>query len=189
MPASIQNGLVASFVAPRFTSGQGDSGQSPQSRLAAGQGSVQTDTVNLSRNLAVRSATQQAENNQTRLVSETFESLDQGFRRNQIFKRPDGRTFSRAEDVQATARGVRRTVLQQNPSGSTVRLEDSLDREDNGTFRRTLRFTDESGVTKTEIIPGVTGAEPFVLSGSRLPPPSFPPTQTGTRGTQLDIRV
>lgn len=132
---------------------------------------------------------QNFQNSGTRLKSETSEELENGgIRRTQLFEREDGRTFTRVEDFALTERGSRRTVFQQNPSGSLTQYEEVLDREPSGNFRRTQRFTDESGETSTQITSGYQVTDAFVLTGGnarRSEPVPFTPS----RGTQLDLSV
>lgn len=146
----------------------------------------------VSRELVVRDAVAKTGAEQTRLVAEKVDPTDKGFRRTQTFERPDGRTFTRIEDITVSDRGARRTMIQQNVSGSTTRLEDILERQDDGTFKRTQIFTDESGETSVHVETGYVSQNPFILSGGRTPPgPGFPPPgqHPPTRGTQLDLSV
>jgi len=126
---------------------------------------------------------------QTRITSDQVENLDGGFRRNQTFTQADGREFSRTEIFTSTERGFQRTVAQQNPSGSTTFYEEIYDRQEDGTFRQTLRFTDETGKSNTQIETGVIPDSSLftaALSGQFQPPSSpFSPS----RGTQLDIQA
>ena len=126
----------------------------------------------------------------TKLASETQEELQGGgVRRTQVFEREDGRTFTRVEDFSLTERGSRRTVYQQNPSGTITQYEEVLDREAGGNFRRTQRFQDASGETSTQITSGYKVTDPFILTGGGVPlsgnsaPSPFAPL----RGTQLDL--
>jgi hypothetical protein len=79
--------------------------------------------------------------------------------------------------------------VQQNPSGSITRYEEILERQENGTFRRTQRFEDGNGDVMTEITPDFRVRDPFILAGGGVldeqagnPFPSY-------RGTQLDLRA
>ena len=152
-----------------------------------------TDIIQVSRDLIVHSATQNANTGQTRLVKDTTETIDKGFRRTQSFERTDGRTFTRIEEFTVSDRNARRTVIQQNASGNTTRLDAVFERQDDGSFRHTRRYTDESGDTTTQIETGIDVIDPFILSGGRLPPtPRTQPPFNGTynlRGTQLDLQV
>lgn len=101
------------------------------------------------------------------LVRETQESTENGIRVTQQFERQDGRSFTRIQDFAVTDRGFRRDVIQQNASGSITRLEEVLDRQDNGLFRRTQRFSDVSGQTQTRIDNDFVSRDPFVLSNGQ----------------------
>ncbi len=125
----------------------------------------------------------------TNLASETSEELDGGgLRRTQVFAREDGRNFTRIEEFFLTERGARRTVIQQNPSGTVTRYEEVLDREGSGNFRRTQRFQDESGETSVQITPDYKVRDPFILTGGQGFA-SFDATSpfSTSRGTQLDL--
>ncbi len=126
------------------------------------------DSTSISRDVVVRDAVSRAGAGQTRLVSETIETRPQGFRKTQTFERADGRTFTRIEDLAVTDKGARRSLLQQNVSGTITRLEDILERQDTGTFRRTQIFTDEGGETQVTIDPNVISLDPFILSGGNI---------------------
>ncbi len=129
------------------------------------------------------------ENSGTKLQSETQEDLpDGGTRRTQLFEREDGRRFTRVEDLTLTERGARRTVYQQNPSGSITQYEEVLDREPSGNFRRTQRFTDSSGETSTQITPDYKVTDAFILTGGDAPR-SDPLPFSPSRGTQLDLQA
>lgn len=152
--------------------------------------SANEDLATLSRNLVVRDAVAKASAGQTQLIAETVDPIEKGFRKTQTFERQDGRTFTRIEDITVTDRGARRSVLQQNVSGSTTRLEDILERQEDGTFKRTQIFTDEAGETDVHIETGYVSQNPFILSGGRTPPaPNAPPPAGSQRGTQLDLSV
>lgn len=127
----------------------------------------------------------------TRLVSEKNEEIGgNGFRRTATFEREDGRRFFRMEELSLTSQGARRTVTQQNPSGSVSVYEEVLDRQGSGTFRRTQRFQDGAGDISTQITEDYTVTDPFVLSGGNAAPSygAPPPFQT-MRGTQLDLHA
>lgn len=127
------------------------------------------------------------ENPGTKLKSETQENLDGGgTRRTQVFEQEDGRTFTRVEDFSLTERSARRTVYQQNPSGSITQYEEVLDRLPGGGFRRTQRFQDETGETSVQITPDYKVTDAFVLSGGNIPR-STPLPFASSRGTQLDL--
>ncbi len=125
----------------------------------------------------------------TRLVKETREDLNNGgFRRMQLFEREDGRSFTRIEEFALTSRGSKRGVTQQNPSGSITQYEEILDRQEDGGFRRTQRFQDESGAVSAQITPDYPVTDPFILTNgqSSLPYGGLPPFAS-SRGTQLDL--
>ncbi len=127
----------------------------------------------------------------TRLVSEKNEEIgNNGFRRTATFEREDGRRFFRMEELSLTTQGARRTVTQQNPSGSISVYEEVLDRQDSGTFRRTQRFQDGAGDISTQITDDYTVTDPFVLSGGAATPSyrAASPFQP-MRGTQLDLHA
>lgn len=122
----------------------------------------------------------------SRLLNETIEKNENGFRRTQEFAGADGRKFARIEEVTSSANRTRRIVVQQNTSGNTTILEDVLDRQEDGTFRLTRRYTNEAGETKTNIEFNVTPDSKDIILG-RAPDPqqenrSFEPS----RGTQFD---
>ena len=126
----------------------------------------------------------------TKLASETQEELQGGgIRRTQVFEREDGRTFTRVEDFSLTERGARRTVYQQNPSGTITQYEEVLDREAGGNFRRTQRFQDASGETSTQITSGYKVTDPFILTGGGVPASGSSASSpfAPMRGTQLDL--
>ncbi len=102
---------------------------------------------------------------QPRLISENVDTMERGFRRTQIFRQSDGRNFIRNEEVTLTERGMQRTVLQENPSGSKTRFEETLEKQSDGTFRRTVRHIDETGALATKIEDGTNGMGRFLLGG------------------------
>lgn len=124
----------------------------------------------------------------TRLIAEETEEIENGFRRTQKFIGKDGRQFIRIEEFTSSADRSKRIVVQQNSSGNTTILEDILDRQQDGTFRLTQRFTDETGATKTNIEFNVTPNNADIILG-RTPAPEqqnaepFEPS----RGTQFDV--
>jgi hypothetical protein len=125
----------------------------------------------------------------TKLVSETREERENGFRRTRTFEREDGRVFTRVEDFALTAGGARRNVIQQNPSGSITQYEEVLDRQDNGKFRRTQRFQDETGRTETQITADYNVTDPFILSGGQSAYFENLPLFSPSRGTRLDLEA
>lgn len=124
----------------------------------------------------------------TQLLSETIEKNEKGFRRTQEFLSKDGRKFARIEDVTTSPNRTRRTVVQQNTSGNTTILEDILDRQEDGTFRLTRRFTDETGTTKTNIEFNVTPESRNIILG-KTPDPEQENQQAyeSQRGSQFDV--
>lgn len=126
---------------------------------------------------------------QTRLSSEKIDHLENGFRRTQKFESANGRQFTRVEEFTTSNDRSKRIILQQNDSGSTTMLENVLDRQDDGTFRLTQRYTDENGDTKTNIQFNVTPPSRDIILG-RVPDPTRPandePFQP-SRGTQFDV--
>lgn len=126
----------------------------------------------------------------SRLVSEDIEKIENGFRRTQVFETPRGGEFTRIEEQTNTAQRSKRLVVQQNESGSTTILENILDRQEDGTFRQTQRFTNEVGETSTDIQFNVSVDN----ASSALGLPASP-TQTksgpfeSTRGTQYNVVV
>jgi hypothetical protein len=122
----------------------------------------------------------------TRLVDETRADLGDGaYRLTRTFQREDGRSFTKIEEFALTQRGSRKTVIQQNPSGSITRYEEVLDRESTGNFRRTQRFEDATGEVSTSITTGYKVSDLFVLSGGASAYDELSPS----RGTQLDLNV
>lgn len=125
---------------------------------------------------------------QTRLISEEIEKLDNGFRRIQEFETAEGRKFSRLEEFTADQNRAKKTIIQQNSSGSTTVMENVLDRQTNGTFRSTERFIDEVGAVSTNVEYNVTPKNVDILLG-RPPSPDLS-TQSPLkpiRGTQIDL--
>lgn len=151
------------------------------------------DSINLSResnNQSNNGNSFTANPNSTFLVSERIETLENGFRRLQEFESLTGRKFTRIEEVINSDDRSTRTVVQQNESGSTTLLENVFDRQEDGSFRLTQRFTDENGETQNNVR---YNAQPddrdFILGRTANPEASESnPFQT-LRGTQLDTRV
>lgn len=127
----------------------------------------------------------------TSLLSRQEEELpDGGYRLTSTFQKDDGRTFTKVEELALTERGARKTVIQQNPSGSFTRYEEVLDREDSGNFRRTQRFQDGNGDVATTITPDYKVTDAFVLTGGQSAANFLPYSPfTASRGTQLDLRA
>ena len=125
---------------------------------------------------------------QTRLISEEIENLGNGFRRMQEFETVEGRTFSRVEEFTADQNRAKKTIIQQNSSGSTTVLENVLDRQADGTFRSTERFTDEVGTVSTNIQFDITPNNIDILLGRPPSPERQNITPFGlSRGTQIDL--
>lgn len=117
---------------------------------------------------------------QPRLISESVDTMERGFRRTQLFRQSDGRNFVRNEEVTLTERGMQRTVTQENPSGSTARFEETLDRQADGTFRRTVRHINETGELETKVDEKQSGVHQFILSGGRYSEEAAAETERGT---------
>ncbi len=127
---------------------------------------------------------------QPRLISETLEKIENGFRRTQEFQTKDGRPFSKIEEFVTTADRSKRIVIQQKSSGSTTVLQDILDRQDDGSFRLTRRFTDETGETSTDVQFNITPLDADVLLGrepeiEKAKDKPFQPL----RGTEFDLKT
>lgn len=129
--------------------------------------------------VSIPSAGPNAQPNGARLLNETRENIDNGTRLTQNFETPDNRSFSRITTFSRTDSGLARDVIQQNPSGSIIRLEENLTEQPNGLFQRSLRFTDEIGNTTTRIENDVP---PFrsLNANQNIPLP---------RGSQIDIQA
>lgn len=126
---------------------------------------------------------------QTKLVREESEKTENGFRRKKEFETADGRSFSRSEEFTLTDRGSRRLVVQENASGSTTAFEEVVDKLGDGSFRRTLRFTDETGKTETKIEVDLNAAEitgSFVKTGPLALYSAIQNYDT-TRGGHIDV--
>jgi hypothetical protein len=172
-------GLIESLLA-RANNGHAAPKQDPPPPPSV---SSSTDIVSLS-----KEKLQGLRANASRLVSEEIEKIDNGFRRTQTFETPKGGKFTRIEEVTTDQDRSKRLVIQQNESGSTTILENILDRQVDGTFRRTQRFTNEIGETATNIefnVKGNNSAQIFGLPASPTdkPPEPFAPV----RGTQYDV--
>ncbi|HEU4838122.1 MAG TPA: hypothetical protein VFS88_01770 [Micavibrio sp.] len=127
----------------------------------------------------------------TRLLQETRDDLGGGaYRLTKTFEREDGRAFTRIEEFALTKRGSRKSIIQQNPSGSVTQYEEVLEREPGGNFRRTQRFKDASGEVSTNITTGYKVTDPYILmSGAALPAYGSPSPFGSFRGTQLDLHA
>ncbi len=124
---------------------------------------------------------------QPKLMSESLDTLERGFRRSQLYRQSDGRNFIRNEEVLLTERGMKRTVSQENPSGSQVTFEENLERQADGSFRRTVRYTNETGAVETKIETGRSGINPFIASGGTRQ--TAPSPFESTRGQTLNIVI
>lgn len=124
---------------------------------------------------------------QPRLINESVDTMERGFRRTQVFRQSDGRNFVRNEEVTLTERGMQRTVTQENPSGSTARFEEALERQSDGTFRRTVRHINETGALETKIEENKNGVHQFILSGGRYNAGITPPDTE--RGSYFDQTI
>lgn len=144
---------------------------------------------NISTPVVINNVTANGQPSGTRLVNETNQDIaDGGYRRTRTYEREDGRTFTKIEEFALTDRGARKSVIQQNPSGSITRYEEILDREQGGNFRRTQRFQDSSGEVSTNITTGYKVTDPFVLTAGDMPASFIPASPfESPRGTQLDL--
>lgn len=139
---------------------------------------------------------EQGQNNlntrQSKLISEDITETENGFRRTQEFENPAGKKFTRVEEINIRNDQSKRIVIQQNSSGSTTALENVIDRQEDGSFRLIQRYTDETGVTKTNVIPDFNPLDADIALGRRpaqIPDaPSHNPFQA-TRGTQVNLQV
>jgi hypothetical protein len=123
----------------------------------------------------------------SQLIAETQEDIANGYRRIRTFENEDGRQFTRIEDIIVANGNTRRSVIQQNPSGSITRYEEALDREPGGDFRRTQRFQNEAGETATQITPAYRVTDPFTLGGGIGIYANVQTSFAGFRGTRLDL--
>lgn len=124
----------------------------------------------------------------SRLVSEEVEETEKGVRRIQEFENEEGRKFTRIEEINNGENRSTRTVIQQNDSGSTTLLENVFDRQENGSFRVTQRFTDETGETQTNIQFDVNAPNSDIALGRSTPSPEQNRNPFESfRGSQLDV--
>ena len=152
------------------------------------------DSVNISRDGNNQSNNNKnaftANPNSTFLVSERIETLDNGFRKLQEFESLTGRKFTRIEEVINSDDRSTRTVVQQNESGSTTLLENVFDRQEDGSFRLTRRFTNENGETQNNVR---YNAQPdnrdFIVGRTANPEASESNPFQALRGTQLDTQA
>ena len=124
----------------------------------------------------------------TFLVSERVENLENGFRKLQEFESLTGKKFTKIEEVINSDNRSTRTIVQQNDSGSTTLLENIFDRQNDGSFRLTQRYTDEVGETKSNI---QYDAQPndtnFIVGNNPRPESSTDTPFQIQRGTQYDV--
>lgn len=124
----------------------------------------------------------------TQLRSESREDLDGGgYRLSRTFEKEDGRIFTKIEEFALTERGARRSVWQQNPSGSVTLYEEVLDRESGGNFRRTQRFQNAGGEVATAVTTGFKVTDSFILTGGQATYAVTPLPFAAARGTRLDL--
>lgn len=180
MDFSITNGLTDSLSALRQS-------RAAQTYVSSPKSKTQDDT---SENLPALLPQSRGKQAGTQLLSENREDLNGGgYRLTRTYEKEDGRTFTKVEEFALTDRGARKSVIQQNPSGSLTRYEEVLDREGGGNFRRTQRFQDGNGDVTTSITTDYKVTDAFILTGGQsfytAPAVSTPFTQS--RGTQLDL--
>lgn len=126
----------------------------------------------------------------TRAVMDKFEPLENnGYRRTRVFEQENGRRFSKIEETMFFQSSIRKTVIQQNPSGSITQYEEILDRKSNGAFQRTQRFLDATGESSTLISPDFVSNDAFVLSNGRIGFSNESNSFLNVKGTQLDLTV
>ena len=177
--------LIDRLLLPEAQKPQGQQQTAPPQKQVRDQ-----DLINLSKegqNQSRKNATA-GQQNQTRLISEQSEKIENGFRRTQKFAAKDGREFIRIEEFTSTPDRSKHIIVQQNSSGSTTLAENILDRQEDNSFRLTRRFTDEIGATATNIEFNVAPKNIDVLLGR----PSTPEQQNNNpfrqdRGTQFDV--
>lgn len=129
-------------------------------------------------------------NQVSKLLSDNVEKLENGFRRVQEFETAKGNKFTRIEEVTNGEDRSKRMVIQQNESGSITVSENILDRQVDGSFRQTQRFTDAAGETKTNIELKVSGNNINQILGIASAPNSKAPQPfEALRGTQYDVVV
>lgn len=175
-------GLIESLLA-RANNQQAGQGNTSRSTLPPPPISETRDIVRVPENINTP-----LNSKASKLLNEEIEKLENGFRRTQIFETANGNKFTRIEEQTTTDDRSKRLVIQQNESGSTTVLENILDRQEDGSFRQTQRFTDATGETSTNIEFNVSGQNSAQLFG--LPPsPTEKPAQpfAPIRGTQYDV--
>lgn len=175
-------GLIESLLA-RANNPQASQGNNARPTPPPPSTSQSTDIVSLSDDKLRGIKT-----NASKLVSEDLENIENGFRRTQTFETAKGGIFTRVEEQTSVNDRSKRLVIQQNESGSTTVLENILDRQDDGTFRQTQRFTNEVGETSTNIEFDVTNSNATQIFGLTPEPTDKPVEPFGvTRGTQYDV--
>ena len=115
--------------------------------------------------------------------------INNGFRRTENFTNADGKPFTRIEEVTSTPNRTKRIVIQRNESGSTTQTESIIDRQEDGSFRLTQRFTNEVGETTTNIELNHIPQNADIILG-RLPESireSVNNPFQSLRGTQVDL--
>ena len=123
----------------------------------------------------------------TFLVSERIETLDNGFRKLQEFESLTGKKFTKIEEVINSDDRSTRTIVQQGNTGSTTLLENVFDRQGDGSFRLTQRYTDENGDTKSNVQYNVQpDNKDFIVGRSPNPATSESNPFQVLRGTQFD---
>ncbi len=151
----------------------------------------QLDKVDLSNNQQINNNNEDAQKGfspkQTRLTAETIEPLENGFRRSQEFGNANGRKFIRTEEFITQDDRSTRTVIQQNASGAVTVVENVIDRQDDGSFRLTERYTDEAGTTKTNITNNITPNNEDIILGRPPTPEQNENPFRPARGTQFDV--
>jgi hypothetical protein len=182
MDFSISNGLTDSLYALRQARASQAYVSNPKPKTAEDDDNAQLPAL-------IPSA--RGKTSGTQLLNEQREDLDNGgYRVTRTFEKEDGRTFTKVEEFALTERGSRKTVIQQNPSGSFTRYEEVLDREDSGNFRRTQRFQEAGGDVTTSITTDFKVTDAFILTGGqRAQPVSLPLPFSTSRGTQLDLQA
>lgn len=127
-------------------------------------------------------------NRGSRLVAQEEEQTETGVRRIQEFQNTQGGSFTRVEEINNGEDRSTRTVIQQNESGSTTVLENVFDRQEDGSFRLTQRFTDGSGDTQTNIQFGVQPEDRDILLGRQGDPNQISNRLFNQpRGSELDL--
>ncbi len=172
------NGLIESLLAQKLLPQPRTDSVLPQKPPR--EASSARDIVKLSTN------NNDEKNKGARLISETEEETENGIRLVQEFETAEGRPFTRIQEFSTTTRGFQRSVIQQNPSGSTTRLEEQLNRQDDGLFQRIQRFTNEIGETQTRIDNDHVSLDLFVVSGGTAYGQA---PLDNTRGFNLDLHV